>query len=83
MIKINYTLENAIALVGIILIQGALLPSHLSGHFPHWSLPALIFAGLLCYLYKALVDKDPVYILSNCIGLALNGSMIIRILMGG
>ena len=81
-IQIKITPENILALIGIILIQGALLPSHISGHFPDISLPIFIFAGLLCYLYKAIIDADWIYILSNSIGLLLNGSMIIRILMG-
>ena len=81
--KIKFTPENILALIGIILIQGALLPSHISGHFPDISLPIFIFAGLLCYLYKAIIDADYVYILSNSIGLLLNGSMIIRILIQG
>ena len=82
-IQIKITPENILALIGIILIQGALLPSHISGHFPDISLPIFIFAGLLCYLYKAIIDADYVYILSNSIGLLLNGSMIIRILIQG
>ena len=82
-IKIKITPENILALIGIILIQGALLPSHISGHFPDISLPIFIFAGLLCYLYKAIIDADWIYILSNSIGLLLNGSMIIRILIQG
>ena len=52
--KIKFTPENILAIIGIILIQGALLPSHISGHFPDISLPIFIFAGLLCYLYKAI-----------------------------
>ncbi len=82
-IQIKITPENILALIGIILIQGALLPSHISGHFPDISLPIFIFAGLLCYLYKAIIDADWIYILSNSIGLLLNGSMIIRILIQG
>ena len=81
--KIKFTPENILALIGIILIQGALLPSHISGHFPDISLPIFIFLGLLCYLYKAIIDADWIYILSNSIGLLLNGSMIIRILIQG
>ena len=81
--KIKITPENILALIGIILIQGALLPSHISGHFPDISLPIFIFSGLLCYLYKAIIDADWIYILSNSIGLLLNGSMIIRILIQG
>ena len=71
MIKINLTKENIIALIGLCLVQGALLPSHLNGEFPHITLPVLIFLGLLCYLYKAIIDRDFVYLISNSIGLNL------------
>ena len=80
-LKDQFTKRNIIAAMGILLIQGALLPSHLSGHFPDLSLPVLIFLGLICYMYKALLDNDWVYILSNTIGLTLNGLMIIRSLI--
>ena len=79
--KIN--IQDAIAVLGIILIQGALIPSHLSGHFPDLSLPVWIFGGLMCYMVKAIMDRDWVYIASNTIGLILNGSMIARILIAG
>ena len=80
-IKSQFTKENYIAFVGLCLVQLALVPSHLSGEFPALSLPCLIFAGLLCYLYKAIIDNDIIYMMSNSIGLALNGLMIIRIWM--
>ena len=82
MVTVKITKRDAIALLGIILIQGALLPSHISGNFPDISLPILISLGLVCYMYKAILDNDWVYILSNTIGLILNSSMIIRILIG-
>tara|TARA_B100000809_G_scaffold250870_1_gene283790 strand:- start:391 stop:684 length:294 start_codon:yes stop_codon:yes gene_type:complete len=82
MVKIKLTIRDAIAVLGILLIQGALLPSHISGNFPDISLPILISLGLVCYMYKAILDNDWVYILSNTIGLILNSSMIIRILIG-
>ena len=77
------SIQDAIAVLGIILIQGALIPSHLTGHFPDLSLPVLIFGGLVCYMVKAIMDGDWVYIASNTIGLILNGSMIARILIAG
>jgi len=80
--KTKINTRDAIAVLGIFLIQGALLPSHISGNFPDISLPILISLGLLCYMVKALLDNDWVYILSNSIGLILNGSMIVRILLG-
>jgi len=73
--------EDMIAVLGILLIQGALLPSHITGNFPHWSLPALIFLGLCCYMYKAFIDDDWVYKVSNGIGMLLNISMLIRIFL--
>ena len=82
MLKINLSIENLIAVLGIFLIQGALLPSHFSGDFPPLSLPALVFSGLCCYMYKAIKDADWVYMLSNGIGLLLNGLMIARIILG-
>ena len=32
-------LEDKVAYFGMVLVQGALLPSHFSGSFPHWTLP--------------------------------------------
>ena len=58
-------MQNFIAVLGIILIQGALIPSHFSGVFPPLSLPVLVFLGLLCYMYKAIIDNDWVYMLSE------------------
>ena len=80
-IQINFTRENVVGIAGIALIQGALLPSHFSGHLPHITLPTLVFLGLCCYMYKGIVDRDFVYILSNGIGMVLNASMIIRIII--
>ena len=81
-ITIEYTKENIVALIGLGLVQGALIPSHVYGTYPDVSLPALICAGLCCYLYKAVIDGDGVYVFSNILGLILNGSMIFRILTG-
>ena len=81
MIQPKISTENFIAVLGIFLIQGALLPSHFSGEFPPISLPVLVFLGLCCYMYKAIKDGDWVYMVSNFIGLTLNGSMVIRIIL--
>ena len=82
MIQPKISTENFIAVLGICLIQGALIPSHFTGEFPPLSLPCLVFSGLCCYMYKAIVDGDWVYMLSNGIGISLNGLMIIRIIIG-
>lgn len=73
--------ENIIATLGIILIQGALIPSNITGDLPHWTLPTFILAGLCCYMYKAIIDNDAVYMLSNSIGMTINIFTLIRIFL--
>ena len=53
-------LEDKIAYFGMVLVQGALLPSHFSGQFPHWTLPFFLVIGLCCYQYRAFVQRDVV-----------------------
>ena len=71
--------EDKVAYIGLFLIQLALLPSHFSAILPHYSLPLMVFMGLICYQYRAYVQRDMVYTIGNTIGLILNGSMLIRI----
>ena len=71
--------EDKVAYVGLILIQLALLPSHFSTTLPHYSLPLMVFIGLICYQYRAFIQRDMVYTLGNIVGLIMNGSMLIRI----
>ena len=73
-------LEDKVAYFGMVLVQGALLPSHFSGVFPHWSLPFFLVLGLCCYQYRAYVQRDVVYTIGNMTGIFLNGSMLIRII---
>ena len=73
-------LEDKVAYFGMVLVQGALLPSHFSGQFPHWTLPFFLVIGLCCYQYRAYVQKDVVYTIGNMTGIFLNGSMLIRII---
>jgi len=75
------SLEDKIAYFGLACVQGSLLPSHFIGTMPHWTLPTGICLGLLCYQYRAYKQKDMVYTIGNLIGLALNGSMLIRIII--
>lgn len=79
--KPSISLEDKIAYFGLALVQGSLLPSHFIGTMPHWSLPTGICLGLLCYQYRAWKQNDMVYTIGNMIGLALNGSMLIRIIL--
>jgi len=82
-IKPSISLEDKIAYIGLALVQGSLLPSHFIGTMPHWSLPTGICLGLLCYQYRAYKQGDMVYTIGNMIGLILNGSMLIRIIING
>mgnify|MGYP000393943879 FL=1 len=75
------SLEDKIAYLGLAMVQGSLLPSHFIGTMPHWTLPTGICLGLLCYQYRAWKQKDMVYTIGNLIGLTLNGSMLIRIIL--
>ena len=71
--------EDKVAYVGLVCVQLALLPSFFSTDLPHYSLPLMVFMGLICYQYRAYVQRDMVYTIGNTIGLILNGSMLIRI----
>ena len=71
--------EDKVAYIGLVCVQLALLPSFFSTDLPHYSLPLMVFMGLICYQYRAFIQKDMVYTIGNTIGLILNGSMLIRI----
>ena len=71
--------EDRVAYVGWVCVQLALLPSFFSSDLPHYSLPLMVFMGLICYQYRAWVQRDMVYTIGNTIGLILNASMLFRI----
>ena len=71
--------EDKIAYIGLVCVQLALLPSFFSTDLPHYSLPLMVFMGLICYQYRALCQRDMVYTIGNTIGLILNASMLFRI----
>jgi hypothetical protein len=77
--KRKIPIEDKVAYIGLFLIQLALLPSHFSTTLPHYSLPLMVFLGLICYQYRAFIQRDRVYTLGNIVGLIMNGSMLIRI----
>jgi len=79
--KSSISFEDKVAYFGMALVQASLLPSHFIGTMPHWSLPAGICLGLLCYQYRAWKQNDMVYTIGNLIGLTLNASMLIRIII--
>jgi len=79
--KRKIPIEDKVAYIGLFLIQLALLPSHFSATLPHYSLPLMVFLGLICYQYRAFKQRDTVYTIGNIIGLLMNGSMLIRIFL--
>ena len=80
--KTKMAFEDKIGFLGLVIVQGALLPSHFAGSFPHWSLPAGVCLGLLCSQYRAWVQKDMVYTIGNIKGITINGLMLLRIMVG-
>lgn len=73
-------LNNQLGWAGVILLQGATLPSMIDRIFgngeaaamPPLSMVLMVWAGLGLYLVRACRQGDVVYIVSNGIGLALN-----------
>ena len=72
-------LEDKIAYVGVCFVQLSLIPSYIAETMPHFSLPLMVFIGLICYQYRAWKQTDMVYTVGNTIGLILNASVLIRI----
>lgn len=74
--------NNALGWAGVVLLQGATLPSmigRLSGSdadLPPVSMVLMVWAGLLLYLIRAVRQKDVVYITSNAIGFLLNSVLL-------
>ena len=80
-IKAHFSgLNNQLGWIGVILLQGATLPSMLDRIFgsgqaatlPPLSMVLMVWAGLGFYLARAIRQGDVVYMVSNGIGLALN-----------
>ena len=81
--KSSIPFEDKGAYIGKVIAQGALLPSHFTANFPHWSFPALLVCGLCCYQYRAYKNKDMVYTIGNLLGIFLNATMLLRIFYFG
>ena len=75
----NHTrLSDIAGWAGIASIQGATMPSiigSIGGHaqnMPPISMVALVWLGLVLFLYRGIVRSDTVAIVSNSIGFVLN-----------
>lgn len=75
--------------LGIVLIQGATLPTSISlimgwsDHLPPLSMVLLVWLGLILFFIRALVRFDWLYLISNGIGLLANSLLLILIVYGG
>ena len=67
---------------GMFLIHGATIPvtmSNILGYsnkLPPLSMVLLVWAGLALFLWRAIEQKDLLYIVSNSIGFALNSVLL-------
>jgi hypothetical protein len=66
----------------MILIHGATLPTTLgvimgySDKVPPFSMVVLIWSGLMLFLFRAIVQKDMLYIVSNAVGFFFNSILL-------
>lgn len=88
-IKAHFSgVNNQLGWLGVILLQGATLPSMFDRVFgngeaatlPPLSMVLMVWAGLGLYLARAIRQNDVVYIVSNGIGLALNTVLMAMII---
>ena len=67
---------------GMILIHGATLPTTLSvimgnsTSVPPVSMVILVWSGLMLFLFRAIVQKDTLYIVSNAVGFFFNSILL-------
>ncbi len=88
-IKAHFSsVNNQLGWLGVILLQGATLPSMLDRVFgsgeaatlPPLSMVLMVWTGLGLYLARAIRQNDVVYMVSNGIGLALNTVLMAMII---
>lgn len=78
-------LNNQLGWAGVVLLQGATLPSMIgrlmgnAGALPPASMVLMVWTGLLFYLARAIRQNDVVYITSNGIGVFLNSILLYMI----
>jgi hypothetical protein len=75
--------------LGLVLIHGATLPTlwdRLQGNdvsMPELSLVLMVWAGLICYFARAVIQRDVIYMVSNGIGFVFNSLLLTLIVFGG
>ena len=90
-LEYNYTMMNDKVIkklgslsgwVGMVLIHGATLPTTLgvimgySDRVPPVSMVILVWSGLMLFLFRAIVQKDTLYIVSNSVGFFFNSILL-------
>jgi hypothetical protein len=86
--KSHFTgLNNQLGWIGVILLQGATLPSMVARIFggaeavlPPFSMVFMVWLGLGFYLARAIRQNDVVYITSNGVGMFLNSVLLALII---
>ena len=80
--------NNALGWIGVVLLQGATLPSMLdrifgngeAANLPPLSMVLMVWVGLGFYLARAIRQKDMVYCVSNGVGMFLNSVLLALII---
>ena len=84
-VKTKTTIEKFGAVsgwIGMLLIHGATLPTTLgvilgySDKVPPISMVLLVWSGLMLFLFRAIVNKDMLYIVSNAVGFFFNSILL-------
>jgi uncharacterized protein with PQ loop repeat len=80
-------LDNQLGWIGVLLLQGATLPSMIDrltvgtdASLPPLSMVLMVWIGLGFYLARAIRQNDVVYITSNGIGMFLNSVLLAMVI---
>ena len=80
--KYEKLISNVCGYLGMILVQGSVLPPTYnvlmgnSDKVPPLSMVVTIFLGLTLYLIRSIIQKDMVHIISNSIGFMTQGLLM-------
>lgn len=84
--KNEQRLQETIGWIGMVLVQCASFPTLYmlaAGHtvsLPDLSLVLLLMTGLALYFWRAVLQRDRVYMVSNAVGFAVQSAMLSAII---
>lgn len=84
--KNDQRMQETIGLIGMVLVQCASFPTLYmlaAGHtvsLPDLSLVLLLMTGLALYFWRAVLQRDRVYMVSNAVGFAVQSAMLSAII---